>query len=272
MEKRNRIIVLIDFSEHTENLVDFAFRASDIINAKVVFLHQILGFVPSLAANNEKDKFHEVEINEAREKLTSLAQERVHGSPSMIVSPKPVRTLIMEMQSSNYLDWVIGGLKESSLIKRILFGSTLVTLINNSALLTVAVPIRHLVEIPKKLIIAVTHKYELNKPQLEILLSAFKNQIKAVEFLTILQEDDNDDLANKYLFDLQQRYAAYNTSILILKGADKNMALKHHLEQNKQYFLVLQEGGRSFLDELFRKYLINDIIHAGNIPLIVLSK
>lgn len=49
MERRNRIIVLVEFPEYSQNLVNFVFSISDIIRAKVVLVHKISGLTPAMA-------------------------------------------------------------------------------------------------------------------------------------------------------------------------------------------------------------------------------
>jgi len=271
MKKRNRIIVLVDLSDYSEKLIDFSFHLAEKINARVVFVHQIPRVAPALASKKVRDEIYRNETNEATQRLRELAKGRIHSNESFIVGPKPVLSMLTEIQSSYFTDWVVGGLKESNLVKRMILGSTLITIINDSDLLTVALPVSDSVSIPKKLTVAVTHKYSLNELQLSTILSSLYEQIKEIEFFTILQEGEDEEIARNYLLNLQSKYSSYNTSILLLKGVDKYDELKKHVEQSEDTFLVLQEGSRSFSDELFRKYMTNELIHTGNIPLIVLS-
>ena len=58
METRNRIIVLVEFSEYSENLVNFAFSISEIIKAKVVLVHKISGVTPAMADEGVRDGWY----------------------------------------------------------------------------------------------------------------------------------------------------------------------------------------------------------------------
>ncbi len=272
MQKSNRIIVLVDLTENTENLVAFAFQLAEIVNGKVVMVHQIPQMVPAMADQEVRDQINQGAINEAREKMKDLSKGRIYGRESLVVSIKPVLHILTEMQSGYYNDWVLGGLKEGTLLKRMLFGSTLVTVVNDTDFLTLAIPVSQSMSFPEKLVVAVTSEFPLNELQLNTLLTALQGQIKVVEFITILQDDEDEDIAKSYLMSLDSKYYDYNTKTLLLKGMDKFDELKKHVEQSPDIFLVLQEGRRSFLDRLFRKFMINDLIHSANIPLIILSK
>lgn len=269
-KKRNRIIVMVDLSKGSENLVDFSFSFSDIIKAKIIFAHQVTGMFPTMANKELRDKIYQNEIDEAKKKLSKLANGRVYEHDSFMVSEKPILTILTEIQSSYYTDWVIGGLKQSSLLKQFLFGSTLIKIIDNSNLLTVAVPINNTMAIPKKIVVAVTQKYLINESYLTKVLLAFQETITDVEFFSILNEEEEEEIVRNHLLQFQNKYSIYNPKTILIKGSVKYKELKKHLENNEHAFLILQEGSRSLMDEFFRKYMINEIIHTGTIPLIVL--
>lgn len=272
MNKRNRIITMIDFSDGSENLVEFTLKLAFTINAKLVFVHQVDRMVPALADQSSMNQIHKLEIKETIEKLKNLTKGRIYDSESLIASPKSIHSILADMQSDYYTDWVIGGLKKRSLIKQVLIGSTLVKVLEYSDLITLAIPLGKPVLIPEKLLIAVTSKYPLNEPQLSTILSAFKASVNKVSFFTILQEDDDDEDEKKHLAELQKKYAEYNPSTTLLKGKNFVLELKKLVENSENSFVLLQEGSRTLIDEIFRKYQTTKIIHTGNIPLIILSK
>jgi nucleotide-binding universal stress UspA family protein len=272
MNKRNRIIVLIDLSEYSENLINFAFSFSECINAKVIFVHQILGMTPAFSDQESRDEIIRKETAEASAKLRKLAKGRIYGDDSFNVSQKHVLTTLSELKADLYTDWVFVGLKKTGLLKRLLIGSTTLSIIDESDLLTVAVPVRMPILVPKKLIVGVTHQFPLNKHQFNIVLSNLDGQITEVKFFTILQDGEDEEEARQHLTSLQREYAAYNSRIFLSKGEDEFDALKNYVEQAEHPFLVLQQGSRSLMDEIFRKYMINELVYSGQIPLIILSK
>lgn len=100
IKKRIRIVVIVDLYQDSENLVDFGFHLSDMINAKIIFVHQVIGMFPSMTEKEFRDKIYQNEIDEAKQKLSALVKGRVYGHDSFIVSEKPILTILTEMQSS----------------------------------------------------------------------------------------------------------------------------------------------------------------------------
>ena len=65
MLKKNRIIVLIDFSKYTDILLKATHLFADILHADVVLVHQVLGIAPGMADIESREKIIESEKNEA---------------------------------------------------------------------------------------------------------------------------------------------------------------------------------------------------------------
>jgi hypothetical protein len=273
MKRLNRLIVLIDFSEHSNRLVDFAYRFADQFNARMLFVHQVPGFVPSMADPKSKNEIISIEIADAQNQLRTLTKDRNISDDAFHISPKPILITLQELKTDYFHDWVLSGLKSSGVLKRIFIGSTTLSIVNESDALTLAIPLNNTVVTPQKLVVAVNEKYPLNALQFEHLLSVMLPYLSGLEFITVLSEDDNETAAHKYLRGLQERYAAYPTEVFLSKGENKFEALKQHLQQNTvSTFLVLQQGSRSLQDQIFRKFMINELVYSGISPLIVLSK
>jgi len=268
--KRIRIVVIVDLSEGTENLIDFGLHLSKMMKAKILFVHQVIGMFPAMTEKDYRDKIYKTEIEDVKSKLSVLVNGRVYVNEHFVVSEKPLLTMLSEIKSEYYTDWVVGGMKESTLLKRILIGSTFTKIVDNSDLLIVAVPVSRPVNIPKKILIAVTHEYALNIAYLTHVLSAFQDAIMDVQFFSIVNEEKDGELEHRNLLHLQNKFSIYHPKISLLKGDDKFKELKKYLENTENTFLILQEGNRSFLDDLLRKYMINEIIHSVSIPLIIL--
>ncbi|WPP52024.1 universal stress protein [Catalinimonas niigatensis] len=272
MNIRNRIILLIDFSEYSENLTDFAFTISEIINAKVVFAHQISGIAPGMADRETKDEIVKAELQEVYSKLLKLAKRRVYSEDSFYVSQKSILTILKELTSKDYFDWVFAGLKGTGVLKSLFIGSTILSIINKSDLLTMVVPARSQISVPEKLMVGVNPKYSMNKHQFGVVLDALRCQIKTLEFFTVLKVDADEEKAKNHLLGLQTEYEVHKPGIQLYKGNRAFDFLKDRVELTENSFLVLQQRSRSISDKLFRKFMINELVYGGQTPLTVLSK
>jgi len=271
MKKENRILALIDLTEHSKNLMDFAYRFSECIDARIVFVHQVLGMVPGIADQESRDEIIRVEKEHARAKMRQLARESDGRKDIFYVSEKRIPTILQELKRNQYFDWVIAGLKSTGMLKRIFIGSTTLSIIDDTDFLTVAIPFSAPVPIPEKLMVGVTHKFPLNKPQFDGVLASLGKQIKEVTFFTILEDDKEEEKAMANLTQLQEAYADYPTQVILAKGQDAFTTLKSQVA-HQDTFLVVQQGSRTLTDQLLRKFMINELVYTGLTPLIVISK
>lgn len=272
MNKRNRILVLIDFSKNTGSIIDFAFSIAELINAKVVFVHQIPGRVPAMADGESRREIIKAELDEAYSKLRELAKDRIYSDDSFQISEKPILVLLRELSSPQYFDWVFTGLKEGGVLKRLFIGSTTLSVIDESDMLTVTVPTETKMNLPEKLLVGVHPNYPLNREHLNTVLKALENNVKEIEFFTILKETEEEQASREHLLKLQNEYKNFKSEVQIYRGNDASSALRDKMKLSHNSFLVLQQGSRTLTDKLFRKFTINELVYRAQTPLIVLSK
>lgn len=270
MRKRNRVLILVDFSEYSKNLIDFSVKLSQVLNAKVMFIHQVAGIIPGMTDFESRNKIIEAEKNEAKEKLYKLVPDRFKNDRFLLVSEKNITSILHKLKNESYIDWILTGLKGTGALKRLFIGSTSLSIIDNSDLLTIAVPIREKIILPTKLAVSVNKKYPLNKVQFKEVLSGLKTQITELKFFTILEEDEDRTEAENYLAQIKKEYTSFITSSEILSG-DTYTKLTASIGDSDDTFLMLQQGSRSLQDSIFRKYMINELVYYGATPLIVLS-
>jgi len=272
MTKKNRILSLIDFSDNSESLIKFSSEFSKIIDSEVIFVHQILAAAPVMADLETRKILIEIEKNKALEKLKALTKKQYFKAAELFASDKTILGILDELKNDTYFDWAFVGLKGTGFLKKIFIGSTALKVIEDSELLTVAIPIQKEIFIPSRLVVSVYYKYPINIAQFNLILSNLSEQNKEIEFITVITEKDNEDKSINYLIQLKLMYSEYNATINPFRGKDAFSEIINHMEDKKDSFLVVQQGSRSLTDSLFRKFLINDLVYSSSIPLIVLSK
>lgn len=272
MTRKNRIITLIDFSDNSETLIKFSSEFSRIIDSTVVFVHKVAGLFPALADADIKKQIIDIEKEEALDQLKALTKKYFFRDGDFLVSEKAILTILEELKNEQFFDWVFVGLQGKGLLKQIFIGSTALKVIENAELLTVAVPIQKEIFIPQKLIVAVYHKFPINIAQFNILLANLSEQIKEIEFISVITEHDDEDASIKYLLHLRLMYSEYHAVMNPFRGKDAFSEITDHMAIKTDAFLVVQQGSRAISDSLFRKFFINDLVYSNSIPLIILSK
>ncbi|MGV3657517.1 MAG: hypothetical protein ACO1NX_06165, partial [Chitinophagaceae bacterium] len=73
------------------------------------------------------------------------------------------------------------------------------------------------------------------------------------------------------LRELQQAFSQYNSSYHTFEGKNALDAIKEHMRQNKDAYLVVQRGSRTFDDSVLRRFMINELVYSASVPMVVLG-
>ncbi|HRI26850.1 MAG TPA: universal stress protein [Chitinophagales bacterium] len=267
----NRLIVLVDFSEYSDTLVKLANLFAGKLQAEVVFVHQIAGLAPAMADINSRNQIIHAEKKEALEQFHHLLHGHFNHKASYIITEQNLLPVLHGLSNNNYFNWVLVGLKGTGLLKQLFIGSTAIKIVDESDLLTIAMPLQQEVALPKRLAVAVSSKYPINKEQLNGILQNLSSFFSELVLLTIIQDATEEPEARQFLTNFAHEYAQYNPQTQVFTANNAFETLKNFMELQPHTYLVVQQGSRTFTDTLFRSFMINELVYHGSIPLIVLS-
>lgn len=267
-----RLVVLIDFSDYTETLINLAFKWSSNYGFSLFFVHQVPGLVPALADNKSRQQILEYEKKQAGKKLRELVSK-------YNTSQHPARIEITEKQLVHHLetllqpeDLLVVGLKGTGFLKKLLIGSTVTDIIDQLNHTTVAIPAKlNPDRLSDQLTVGLSYRYPLNYSAFLGFLEMFSNAIKHVELITVVTPNEDKLESARYLRELKRKLdSKVSTEIKLFEGTDTFEEIKKYIHQKDNGVFVVQKGSRTMNDKLFRKFLINDLVYDGALPLIVL--
>ena len=117
----------------------------------------------------------------------------------------------------------------------------------------------------------VTEKYPLNILELNKFLNFIDNKDTSIIFFYLAKPNEKIIGIEKHLKELKEMFSnRYNTSFAIYEGSNPLEDIKKVINFKIDEMLVIQKGSRLFTDQLFRKFLINELVYEGKTPLIVL--
>jgi hypothetical protein len=271
---KTRLIVLIDFS--AENLFKFAGLWSDILKADLLLIHQVPGLIPSLADGESRAIIIEEEKKEAMAKLKSLVYEHFPQVENVKyhVSEQSLLSTVKSVgaQEPEYRNVVLAGLKTRGLLQQLLFGSTTSRLIDEVDYPLIAIPANIDPFIPEKLILALSYRYPLNQASYHRLLDALEETIQISEIISVVTPNDEVSENEAYLRKLTSEIKKdIPTTYMLFKGEEPLKEIKKYIfSGQRNSLLVVQKGSRSLSDQFFRKFFINELVHDGSIPLVVI--
>lgn len=271
MEKR--FIVLVDFSKYSQNLLQYAYDWSRQVNAGLVLAHQTAVVAPALANSSSWEQIVQVANREATRKLQELVAENLPPmlNISYVVSENLFHLTLPALLAEPFENLLFVGLKGSGLLKKIFIGSVAVQLIESADNLVVAIPkdIRHFSQ--EKIFVAVNKKQSLNIVELNNFLRLIDENQSSINFFYLARPNEKLSSVEKQLAGITRLFSEkYHTSYTIYEGANSFANIKKVINNKIDELLVVQRTSPLLTDQLLRKFVINELVHEGQTPLVVL--
>lgn len=270
---RKRFILLIDFSESSVNLLKYAADWATRTEVEIMLVHQTVVVAPALTDIESKRRIAEHANAEARRELRALAQAHLphEVKVSHTVSEEPLRTTLSRLLVQPFQDLVLVGMKGTGLLKQLLLGSVAMEVITNTGNCIVAVPQDVKAFSQSTIHVSVTEKYPLNIPELNNYLQFLGEPDLKITFFYLAGPNEGTDDIEKRLREYSDLFAPrFATDFAIFIGAAPFQDIKRIVTNRADEVLVVQRGSRLLTDQLFRRFLINELVYEGHIPLVVL--
>lgn len=270
---KTRFVVLIDFSSYSEAQLRLAEAWCMTLDAELLLVHRVSAVVPVMADREMKDQVVSDRKKAAQEQLRQYAagilvhhlEVHFHITEQNLLSELPL------LLRNQYDDLVFVGLKGTGFLKKYLLGSTAAAMIDQLDHIVVAVPSTVASWSVSVLHFAVSPRHPLNNSAFDRFLERFSSVIQRIHFISILADDDSHGETCAYLEELTQQYTAIKpTTTDVFYGNDAFSSLKNYMYDHPDGVLVVQRGSRSLTDQIFRRYLVDELVDHGHIPLIVL--
>lgn len=268
-----RFIILVDFSEYSTNLMKFACDWSLKTNAEIHLVHQTLVALPALTDNQSRQQITQEINNEALKKLKGLTKDLIPNSIKVTfsVSERNLYNVLQKLVAEPFDNLIFAGLKGTGLLKKILMGSVALKVIDTIQNIVVAMPKELSSFSQEKIFIAVTEKHPLNIPELNHFLNFIDNDKSKITFFHLAKPKEKTENIEKHLKDLQVLFSdRFDANYKIFEGENPFKDIKKVINSNIDELLVVQKGSRLLTDQLFRRFLINELVYEGQTPLIVL--
>lgn len=271
---KKRFILLIDFSEYSVNLIQYAYNWSQQANASLVLVHQTIVLSPGFATEEEsKTLISQKENEDALIKLKKITNTIIPNAIqiSYLVSESHLELTLNTLLAEPFENLIFTGLKGTGLLKKIFMGSVAIQVIEHTNNIIVAIPQEISNFSPEKIFVAVTEKHPLNIVELNKLLNFIDTKSTCITFFYLAKPDEETHTIEKLLDELATIYGdRFTTNTAIYEGQDRFKDIKKVINNREEEILVIQKGSRFLSDLLFRRFLVNELVHEGKTPLIVL--
>ena len=270
---KKRFIILIDFSEYSGNLIRYACDWSKQANAELLLVHQTIVLAPALTDNESRQQIAQHTNDDALLKLKALANELIQQAVKVTfsVSESHLQITLSKLLAEPFDNLIFAGIKGTGLLKKIFLGSVALQVIESTKNIIVAMPKEIDAFSHKKIFVAVTEKHPLNIFELNKFLNFIDSENTSITFFYLAKPNEKTKNIEKHLRDLKVLFAdRFNTTFEIYEGSNPFEDIKKLINNKIDEMLIVQKGSRLLTDQLFRRFLINELVYEGQTPLIVL--
>lgn len=270
---KKRFILLIDFSEYSKNLIRYATDWCKQVNAELVLVHQTVVITPALTDSESKQQIAHYTNSQALHKLKTFVQEFIPASVRVTyeVTDDNLQLLLNRLLAEPYEHLVFVGLKGAGLLKKIFLGTTSLQVIDSTENSIVAMPKEIDSFSHEKIFVAVSERYPLNVLELNNFLSFIDSKNTQITFFYLAKPHEATHRVEKMLRDLSKLFGdRFLTDSVIYEGNNRFQDIKKVINDKVDEILIVQKGSRMLTDQLFRKFLINELVYQGQTPLVIL--
>lgn len=261
---------LIDFSEYSESTLHMmkAWIPNQYVETKI--LHQLDFHFPSLANHDLRLKLLYDHKRELLNRWFKLSEE-IFGSSYDIPFEILEEPIINYLKKNDEDSLIFMGLKGGGILKQIFLGSMVSEVIERLNYITVAVSRTFKDQKFEKLVVTAHPKFGFNEKAFGKLINLLPKSVQAIEWISIAREGEDESTLYDYLAQLSGKYSHHlEVKISVFCGENVFFKVKTYFSESANQVLVIQKGGRTFQDKIFRKFLVNDLVFDGSTPLIVL--
>ena len=270
---KKRFIVLVDFSEYSGSLLKYAYGWSKQVKAELFLVHQTVVLTPSLTDSTSRKIVTQYANEQALQKMKELIDTTLPPGARVpyLVSESRLQLTLQKLLIESFENLIFVGLKGTGLLKKIFIGSVAIKIIDNTDNIVVAIPKDIISFSHGKIFVGVTEKHLLNTLELNSFLHFLDKGKINITFFYLAKPHEKILGVEKKLKGLCELFSnRCNTAYTIYEGSSPFTEIKKVINNKIGEILIVQKGSRLLKDELFRKFMINELVYEGQTPLIVL--
>lgn len=268
-----RLIIIIDLIEQAENLISYAYDFSKHTQAEILLIYQPVIPSPFLSDPETKKQFFYRTKAKTLSKLKKMIKELVPVEKRVWISivETHIQTELEFHLKEAYENIIILGVNKISTFEKVFLGNFALKIIDSTQNTIITVPEQTNRFCHEKIFIAMTEQYPINRIELSKFLNFFNTENTQLKFFYLSRPNEKiygiEEVLNKEAIFFSQKY---QTSFEIYEGNKPFDDIKKVIKNKIEELLIVQKGSRLLTDQLFRKFIINELVNDGETPLVIL--
>jgi len=268
-----RIVALVDLSISSGTVLNAAARWCEWTGSKLVVYHRAVVTPPAMADAVVRRSMETRTVEAERDRLVGLCEAlplAVRDGMEVIVETRPLMEGLAILQADHEPLLAVCGLKKRGMLGRLLYGSTVLDIIDGLDLPLFAVGQGHELTSMPLFCLAVGLRVDPDIKRIRELDQALAGHVQGWHLFTALDDEKDSPLAKERLSDLSSGLVARRVPYSLLDASHGSAAVDQWVKARNGAILVVQRGPRGLKDHFLRKFFINDLVMDADLPLLIL--
>lgn len=270
-----RFIVLTDLTEHSDNLIRYASDWSRKLgDTDMLLLHKIDFYISGRVEESKREDLISRALSEATDHLRDYFNTLMPGYPEQVRFKATMYSLpevLKSLPCEGCSQLVFTGLKGTGLLKKILFGSHALDVINHTPHMVAAIPTDIDRFNPERIIVALEKENQSNISALDSLLALLGPVQPEICFFLVSGTAGEEEEAKRLGEHIEKKIGnRYQVRLRHFPEGEFLEEIGKIKERRTGELLVIQRNTGQDFNGLFRQAALNDLIYEGQTPLIVL--
>lgn len=271
----NDVLVLFDFSAFSTAALKAALHWSKVTKGRVHIFHHVETLLPGLTPVEFRKSWQEDAEKEAAEEIRTVLESITDQNPDEIsihvVSGYFIPRLLELTEKHNFQVIFLGTKGRGGAFSDILSGSVASKVITNLSVPIVAIPQNYHSTSEFDLIVSVNTENSFHSSHLQKLLSNLRSSLRSVEFITVLNDEEGKDYAEKCLSQIASELSGFTScKYTILEGQDVYEELREIMKHRPNSIMVLQKGEADDVKNVLGRSLVYELLRQHEVPVIIL--
>ncbi len=267
-----KILVGVDFSEHSKNTVNYAINLANKLHAELTLIHSYTlplvnfeaGYIPPV---EDIQKEAEAEMN-------VLLSELSGHKCNTIIKMGFASEVILETAAEGNFDLIMVGIAGQGFVKEKLIGSTAYELSKESKIPILIIPVNCKYKDIQKVVFACDFHHDLSKSDLYLKVKDIMKYLDCeLEIISVITKEQNIDVkfAEDYMY-FEKSIEGIPHQHFFITHKKAAEGILEYIKVRKSDWLIISPLKHTLFEKLFKESVTKEIVFHSPIPVLTIHE
>ncbi len=267
-----KILVGVDFSEHSERIIKYAVQLASKLNAEITLIHSYTlplvnfetGYIPPIEDIQK----------EAETEMRALLNKYADYKFNTIIKMGFAAETLLDVAKEQNFDLIIVGIVGSGFVKEKIIGSTAYQLTQQTNTPVLILPNKTEYHPVKKIVFACDFHHNLSQSNLYLKVKDIAQYLECeLEIISVIHDEKDVDtkFANNYMF-FEKKIDGIPHQHFFITHAKASEGILEYLQIRKSDWIIISPLKHSLFERLFKESITKELVFHSPIPVLTIHE